>query len=120
MTCGMTDRHRPDRQRAKVAIVGSGPGGAVTALLCAEAGHDTLLLEEGPDLPLDSCAHYSGEEILSKYRNKGLSASPSAIRRSAIWKDAASAVEARSIAACIIGPQHMFWSNGPGIFGWTT
>ena len=73
MTCGMADRHRSDRQRAKVAIVGSGPGGAVTALLCAEAGHDTLLLEEGPDLPLDSCAHYSGEEILSKYRNKGLS-----------------------------------------------
>ena len=62
-----------DRQRAKVAILGSGPGGAITALLCAEAGHDTLLVEEGPDLPLDSCAHYSGQEILSKYRNRGLS-----------------------------------------------
>ena len=58
--------------RADVAVIGSGPGGAVTATLCAEAGYCTLMLEEGGDLPTDACAHFSGEEILRKYRNAGV------------------------------------------------
>jgi choline dehydrogenase-like flavoprotein len=58
---------------AEVVVIGSGPGGAVTAMLCAEAGKCTLLLEEGPDLPLDSAPHFSREEILQKYRNAGVS-----------------------------------------------
>lgn len=61
-----------DRIRADVAVIGSGPGGSVTATLCAEAGYSTLLIEEGPDLPLDAMAHFSGEEILHKYRNAGV------------------------------------------------
>ena len=62
-----------DRLRVDVAVLGSGPGGSVTAALCAEAGFQTLLLEEGPDLPLDACRHFSGDEIVRKYRNRGLS-----------------------------------------------
>ncbi|WP_313807418.1 GMC family oxidoreductase [Sphingobium sp.] len=61
-----------DILHADVAVIGSGPGGSVTATLCAEAGFDTLLVEEGPDLPLDAAPHFSGEEILSKYRNAGI------------------------------------------------
>ncbi|EQB14470.1 hypothetical protein L288_01625 [Sphingobium quisquiliarum P25] len=61
-----------DRLRTHVAVIGSGPGGAVTAALCAEAGYETLLVEEGDDLPLDACAHFSGDEILRKYRNAGI------------------------------------------------
>ncbi|HUD93451.1 FAD-dependent oxidoreductase, partial [Sphingobium sp.] len=61
-----------DRLRTDVAVIGSGPGGAVTASLCAEAGHATLLIEDGPDLPLEANAHFSGDEILSKYRNAGI------------------------------------------------
>ncbi|WP_150291526.1 GMC family oxidoreductase [Sphingobium estronivorans] len=61
-----------DRLRADVAVIGSGPGGSVTATLCAEAGYSTLLVEEGPDLPLDAMAHFSGEEILHKYRHAGV------------------------------------------------
>jgi choline dehydrogenase-like flavoprotein len=57
---------------SEIVVIGSGPGGAVTAALCAEAGRDVLLLEEGSDLPLGSAPHFSGEEILQKYRNSGV------------------------------------------------
>jgi len=58
--------------RPEIAVVGSGPGGAVTAALLAEAGRDVLLIEEGAHLALDSAAHFSREEILQKYRNGGI------------------------------------------------
>jgi choline dehydrogenase-like flavoprotein len=57
--------------RAEVLVIGSGPGGALTACVLAEAGRDVLLLEEGPWLPLDSCAPFSLEELAQKYRNGG-------------------------------------------------
>jgi choline dehydrogenase-like flavoprotein len=53
-------------------VIGSGPGGAVTAALLAEAGRDVLLLEEGPHLPLESAPHFSCDEIAQKYRNGGM------------------------------------------------
>jgi choline dehydrogenase-like flavoprotein len=31
----------------EIAVIGSGPGGAITACLLAEAGRDVLLIEEG-------------------------------------------------------------------------
>jgi choline dehydrogenase-like flavoprotein len=55
--------------RPRIAVVGSGPGGALAATLMAEAGLDVLLIEEGEFLPLDSAPHFSREEILQKYRN---------------------------------------------------
>lgn len=64
--------HMPERMRTDVAIIGSGPGGAVTAALCAEAGYATLMIEDGPDLPLEASTHFSGDEILTKYRNAGI------------------------------------------------
>jgi choline dehydrogenase-like flavoprotein len=60
--------------RSEIAIIGSGPGGAITASLLAEAGRDVLLIEEGPYLPLDSCLPFSREEMVLKYRNGGLTA----------------------------------------------
>ena len=60
------------RLSAEVVVIGSGPGGAVTATMCAEAGKSVLLIEEGPDLPLDSAPHFSREEIIQKYRNAGI------------------------------------------------
>lgn len=62
----------PQRLRCEIAVVGSGPGGAITACLLAEAGRDVLLIEEGPLLPLESCAPFSLEEMVQKYRNSGL------------------------------------------------
>ncbi len=61
-----------DSLRAEIAVIGSGPGGAVTAALLADAGRDVLLIEEGPNLSLNSAAHFSREEIVQKYRNGGI------------------------------------------------
>ncbi len=57
-----------------IAVIGSGPGGAITAALLAEAGREVLLLEEGPYLPLDSCIPFTCQEMEQKYRNGGLTA----------------------------------------------
>lgn len=58
--------------RCEIAVVGSGPGGSITACLLAEAGCDVLLIEEGPYLPLESCTPFSLDEMVQKYRNSGL------------------------------------------------
>lgn len=59
-------------QRAETIVIGSGPGGAVTAALLAAAGRQVLLVEEGSHLPLESAPHFSRAEILQKYRNGGI------------------------------------------------
>lgn len=61
----------PSEQRTEIVVIGSGPGGAITACLLAEAGREVLLVEEGDHLPLSSCAPFSTEEMLQKYRNGG-------------------------------------------------
>jgi choline dehydrogenase-like flavoprotein len=58
----------------EIAVIGSGPGGAITACLLAEAGRDVLLIEEGDFLPLESCTPFSQQEMIQKYRNGGLTA----------------------------------------------
>ncbi len=57
---------------ARVLVIGSGPGGAITAALLAEAGLEVALLENGPNLPLESCPPFSLTEMTQKYRNGGL------------------------------------------------
>jgi choline dehydrogenase-like flavoprotein len=57
--------------RAEIVVVGSGPGGAITACLLAEAGRDVLLVEEGSFLLQNSCEPFSKDEMLQKYRNGG-------------------------------------------------
>jgi choline dehydrogenase-like flavoprotein len=61
----------PSELRAEIVVIGSGPGGAITACLLAEAGRDVLLIEEGDHLPLSSCEPFSVGEMLQKYRNGG-------------------------------------------------
>ena len=61
-----------DRLSTQIAIVGCGPGGAVTGMLLSEAGYDVVLLEEGPHLPLGSAPHFSMEEMTQKCRNGGI------------------------------------------------
>ena len=61
----------PGELRAEFVVIGSGPGGAITACLLAEAGRDVLLIEEGAHLSLNSCAPFSTDEMLQKYRNGG-------------------------------------------------
>ncbi len=57
--------------RYEIVVVGSGPGGAITACLLAEAGRNVLLIEEGDYLPLESCTPFTKEEMVQKYRNGG-------------------------------------------------
>ncbi|MBI5239099.1 MAG: GMC family oxidoreductase [Elusimicrobia bacterium] len=61
-------------ERASVAVVGSGPGGAVAACVLAEAGRDVILVEEGPGLGQQSCRPFSIEEMTQKYRHGGVTA----------------------------------------------
>jgi choline dehydrogenase-like flavoprotein len=59
-------------ERCDIAVIGSGPGGAVTACLLAEHGRDALLLEEGPNLPQESSPPFSMDEMEQKYRAGGM------------------------------------------------
>ncbi|MCF3581052.1 GMC family oxidoreductase [Planktothrix agardhii] len=60
--------------KVEIAVIGSGPGGAITACLLAEAGRNVLLIEEGAYLSLESCQPFSVEEMVQKYRNGGITA----------------------------------------------
>jgi choline dehydrogenase-like flavoprotein len=62
------------RNRCEILVIGSGPGGAVTACQLAEAGRDVILVEEGEYLPLDSCQAFTLAEMTQKYRNGGITA----------------------------------------------
>jgi choline dehydrogenase-like flavoprotein len=64
--------HMQAERAVRVVVIGSGPGGAITAALLAEAGVEVALLENGPNLPLDSCPPFSLAEMTQKYRNGGL------------------------------------------------
>lgn len=56
-----------------VLVIGSGPGGAVSGTVLAEAGQRVTMLEEGQDHAVDTPPHFSREELLHKYRNAGVS-----------------------------------------------
>lgn len=58
--------------KTEILVIGSGPGGAVTACTLSEAGRDVLVIEEGSSLAVESCRPFSVEEMELKYRNGGL------------------------------------------------
>ncbi len=64
-----------DRLSCDVLVIGSGPGGAMTAMLLAQAGRDVILLEEGQHIPIDQVPAYSLDEMDLKYRHGGLTVS---------------------------------------------
>ncbi len=67
--------HRVDaggRLTTEILVVGSGAGGAVTATALAEAGHEVLILEEGPNADTARIASNSTEAISLLYRNGGM------------------------------------------------
>ncbi len=57
---------------ADLLVIGSGPGGAMTACVAAEAGRDVLIVEEGSHHSVDSAPSFSLAEMDQKYRNGGL------------------------------------------------
>jgi choline dehydrogenase-like flavoprotein len=58
--------------RCEIAVIGSGPGGAITACLAAEAGRQVTLFEEGGSWAPGSVPPFSLEEMVQKYRNGGI------------------------------------------------
>jgi choline dehydrogenase-like flavoprotein len=62
----------PDRLDVDALVIGTGPGGAVTAALLAEHGRGVIAIEDGPLLSQTSCAPFSQAETEQKYRSGGL------------------------------------------------
>ncbi len=60
------------RLDANVLVIGSGPGGAVTACAWAEAGHDVLIVEEGVHHAPGTVEPYSLDDMDKRWRNGGL------------------------------------------------
>ncbi len=58
--------------RCQELVIGSGPGGAITACLLAERGRDVIVAEEGGEYPPGSCEPFSIGEMRQKYRSGGL------------------------------------------------
>jgi choline dehydrogenase-like flavoprotein len=59
---------------SEIVVIGSGPGGAITACLLAEAGREVTLVESGPFLTLEECPQFTRDEMERKYRNGGVTA----------------------------------------------
>lgn len=62
----------PARRHVDHIVIGSGPGGAITGCMLAEAGKEVLVLEEGGYFDLQDIEPFSIEEMKHKYRNGGL------------------------------------------------
>tara|TARA_R110000744_G_scaffold43147_4_gene96992 strand:+ start:16583 stop:18010 length:1428 start_codon:yes stop_codon:yes gene_type:complete len=58
----------------EIAVIGSGPGGSMTAALLAEAGKKVALFEKGKMLELSSCTPFSKLEMEQKYSYGGMTA----------------------------------------------
>jgi choline dehydrogenase-like flavoprotein len=65
-------REVPRTLHVRHVVIGSGPGGAVTACMLAEAGLEVLLIEEGEYHDLEDIRPFSLDEMKHKYRNGGL------------------------------------------------
>jgi choline dehydrogenase-like flavoprotein len=69
----MTGAHSIDRHHdCDVLIIGSGAGGATTAAILAEAGHDVLVVEEGSWIAQGSVAPFSLDQMDQQYRSGGV------------------------------------------------
>ena len=59
-------------EKRDILVIGSGPGGAITAWESLKNNRDVLLIEAGADYRLDSCKPYSSIEMEQKYKYGGL------------------------------------------------
>lgn len=67
----LSKRAPPDRIDAEICIVGSGCGGGTAARVLAEAGHDVVVLEEGPDLTGRQLTQRDGAMYDQLYMERG-------------------------------------------------
>ena len=62
------------KDRYKVIVLGSGPGGCVTASVLAKKGLDVLMIERGNSYKQSKIKDFSSQELNAKYANGGLNA----------------------------------------------
>jgi choline dehydrogenase-like flavoprotein len=67
-------RPASERLDTEVLVIGSGAGGATTAMVLAEAGRSVLVVEEGPEVAPGSLVPFSLQEMEQAYRHHGSSA----------------------------------------------
>lgn len=60
------------RERTEILVIGSGAGGAVTALELARAGRDVAVLEEGGEHPDADYGKGSTDAMRTLYRRRGM------------------------------------------------
>ena len=61
-------------REVETAVIGSGPGGAITAAVLAESGREVLLIEEGGRLSQGEFAPFGIDEMRAAYRKRGMTA----------------------------------------------
>lgn len=66
--------HNKEIIHVQCCVIGSGPGGSVTAATLAEHGKEVLILEEGPASNVHAYPAFSLEEMIHKYRHCGVTA----------------------------------------------
>ncbi len=57
------------KNKYKIIVIGSGPGGSISSFRLAQAGHEVLLLEEGGSYKVSD--RYDTQEMTEKYKNSG-------------------------------------------------
>ncbi len=62
------------KKKYKVIVIGSGPGGSMTASILAKHGVEVLVIERGKGYEQNEVEEFSSEELNQKYRNAGLTA----------------------------------------------
>lgn len=60
------------KNKFKVIVVGSGPGGSITSKILSENGVDVLMIEKGSFYNLTDHSPFSTNEMADKYKNRGL------------------------------------------------
>ena len=63
-----------ESREVETAVIGSGPGGAITAAVLAESGREVLLIEEGGRLSQGEFAPFGIDEMRAAYRKRGMTA----------------------------------------------
>ena len=58
------------KNKYKIIVIGSGPGGSISSFRLAQAGHEVLLLEEGGSYKVSD--RYDTQEMTEKYKNSGM------------------------------------------------
>ena len=60
------------KEKFKVIVIGSGPGGSVTSKVISDKGIDVLLIEMGNSFKINDPPPFSSDEMINKYKNGGL------------------------------------------------